>query len=331
VQRWHVVVLTLAGCGGATRPGPKIDTPPVDLALVSACANFVSCSQDAFYSTISRCVLINAGSDRVITYLRATDGTTHSASASCIDAANGACAAVAACVTGRVGDCTGIPSAGSVCQSTKRVFCESNQFRHEVDCRTLDCEIDGSCAGDSGPDATCLVGTSGQAECGFGSCSDPSLRSCQGDVLVTCRDGVLNHVTCGGPGLPPATCGMAADGMPGCVPRGTPCAEASERHCDGTDVVECSGGTETRYSCAVTPIPLVCGDGTYFGSLPGAPPAASSPVCVPSTQLQCDPATHPDHCDGSRIVFCDGEERTLDCAALGFRSCSATASGAVCR
>jgi hypothetical protein len=277
-------------------------------------------------------VLMNAGTDRVVTSFRSADGTTRSASVSCIDAANGSCSAVAACVTGRLGDCAGIPSTGSACQATKRVFCESNQFRHEVDCRTQDCAIDGSCDGDSGPDATCIVGASGRARCGFGPCDDPSLRSCQGDVLVTCVDGVLKHVTCSGSGKSTATCGADADGTASCVPRGSPCAAPAGRHCDGTEIVECSSGTETRQSCGTSPIPLICGDASALGNLPGAPAtAAGGPVCVPSRKLQCDPAIHQDRCDGSRIVFCDGEERTLDCAALGFQRCAATEWGAVCR
>ncbi|MBX3209163.1 MAG: hypothetical protein KF764_29285 [Labilithrix sp.] len=42
------------------------------------------------------------------------------------------------------------------------------------------------------------------------------------------------------------------------------------------------------------------------------------------------PRTHTDRCDGSRLVYCDGQERDLDCKALGFAGCKTTETGATC-
>jgi hypothetical protein len=41
--------------------------------------------------------------------------------------------------------------------------------------------------------------------------------------------------------------------------------------------------------------------------------------CVPSDRLRCNPEVHVHACRGASVVYCDGEERAVDCTARGSR------------
>jgi hypothetical protein len=107
------------------------------------------------------------------------------------------------------------------------------------------------------------------------------------------------------------------DGI-GCAGDGAPC---TNDRCDGDDYVSCLNGHEWRQHCAAEPVPGTCVTSTD-------PVPYSS--CRPSPQLECDPTTYVDTCDGSTLHYCDGEPRAVDCRSLGFSTCDASETVALC-
>ncbi|MBX3204972.1 MAG: hypothetical protein KF764_07875 [Labilithrix sp.] len=198
-------------------------------------------------------------------------------------------------------------------------------IRSELDCTTKDCELSFSC--DAQPKAAACLVVSGGAECGFESCSTESFReACDGDTHVFCQNGVVKHVDCSPkPGRVVTACGERPGGGIGCVSATPACAPEARPHCEGAAVVSCIAGRETRRSCEAYPIPMVCGVEAPCG------PDASCVTCIPSPRLRCDPQKHVDRCKGTSVVYCDGQEREVDCVALGFRECTTANGPATCR
>jgi hypothetical protein len=323
-------LLIVLSCGGRSSDSvDKIDTPPMDSAIVEACTRLLSCSADITHRSVSECVLTNVGPlrnpdpGRIVTGVAL--GDTRSASLACINGAGTNCATIQHCASGNGGDCSGIPKDSAICDGTKRVTCNKD-LRHELDCPTKDCELDTFSCQTQPPAPRCIVTASGDAQCGFDTCTEATYAgSCDGDILKFCLYGVVKQMNCASPpGAPPKKCGDDGSGA-ACVDATLPpCGPDAPQHCDGGDIVACDKGRELRESCSGYPLPMSCGNSPCPGS------GGNCVTCLLSPQVRCD-ATHADSCRGASVVYCDGEERSLDCQALGFSGCAATDHGAACR
>jgi hypothetical protein len=155
------------------------------------------------------------------------------------------------------------------------------------------------------PGLTCVLDVGGRPSCGVSTCDSTGVGFCDGSRVVHCSEGVLWHTDCllemGEP------CSLDSLGTPRCS-RDTGCT--SDR-CEGGDAVRCDTGYEwRRVPCAGLRIPAVC---RVENDKSG---------CVPAPDLRCDPRTHVDRCDGTSLIYCDGDERALDCRTLGFSDCA---------
>jgi hypothetical protein len=302
-------VLLVAGGGvacGRTPLAYQVDTPPINLALVAACTKWMSCRGApktgefrAVVRNVSDCVWQNQPNGIRSSDVIATDGLFTTTSVACLDAASD-CSAVHACETGGTSlDCSGVLVSGGTCEGQRLVKCVLDHAQSQ------DCSLAGFF---EDPGGSCYVGLDGTGRCGFGACSPqgPQPSQCEDRVMSSCTDGVLDRFTC----PVGSTCGIGSSGSPTCIGDGPPC---TTDRCDGDTAVECVGGHEFRFACDQTGILSSC----------GTDPSAGQIVCVPSGKLRCDPKTFDDFCDGTSIHYCDGEIRTIDCVALGFRVCSA--------
>lgn len=309
-----VLLLAPASCGSRTGIGsPSLEVQAVDIALVSACARLVACSALQHYASVSQCVWGNVSPQQPERIVTSEFG--RSTSTTCLNGARADCAAVRRCETGLVGACTTNAPRGS-CSSSLVLECTNGMEYAE------DCSVGGTTWGED-PGGTCVVGVDGTAECGFGACPGGGPNGyCDRNTMVRCENGIVQRETCG-----VGVCALGSDGLPECVGTGALCAQS---HCDGNTYVDCTAGRESRIPCGDGPIPAVCGSDCYANP-PSNPPCAPDAACIPSPRLSCDPLVHVDACAGTRLLYCDGTERTVDCAALGFGTCVGTPSGAVCR
>lgn len=183
------------------------------------------------------------------------------------------------------------------CDGDRVIDCAEGE-RVEIDCRIRNCEDDRAC--DEQPlGGTCVAAAS--PTCGFGRCDDTFAPHCEGEMAVFCTNGAIQHRDCRTAlGRPATVCRAGA-----CAAMPASCARDQSRHCEGDDIVSCFGGEESRTRCAQFPLPMTC----------------TGAECVASPRLRCNPSAHYDACDGQSLRYCDGQERTLDCRALGFAGC----------
>lgn len=139
---------------------------------------------------------------------------------------------------------------------------------------------------------------------------------CDGDVVVSCFSGLVEYTTdCADWGLACSEEGDAAS----CQGDGRSCLPGTER-CDGDDAILCMGHREATIDCADLVVGRTCA--TSGGRAECAPPGDD-----------CDPLATPGSCEGSEIVLCSagGGSTRVDCAALGFETCTLDATGrAIC-
>lgn len=293
---------------------------PSDSALHDACVEYVSClppSQEN-PATVSSCAWEQQDQSDTITL--GSIPPFYTVSLACLRAANGKCDAVTKCVTGAEGSCDPRAQRGRTCDGAKIVFCDAAGRRNARDCAAgVELGVD--------PGASCMTTSDQRAVCGFASCDPTKPASCEEGVAVTCDQGVLQRETC----KAPARC-EASGSLARCVEPGeeTTCAITDKPRCDGNDLVACNeAGRETRYHCAAN---ATCGSDCEAEKLRFPQyPCDDAVFCRPSPKLACDPLAHLDRCDGTRLVFCDGSERSIDCAALGFSRCETFDKGARCR
>jgi hypothetical protein len=278
----------VGGCHAHTTEGP-----PVEPTLATACAKYLSCRVDSGVQVVLRgvsdCLVQNSTHPAFL-----ATGLFASTPVDCIDAA-GDCMAVRRCIDGGLATgCAGIDPGRSQCRGNFLVTCAFGQATAD-DCSTAGFFRD--------PGGTCLVGSDGVAACGFGRC-DPGAppAACDGGTQVSCAHGIEQRFSCAGIG---ATCAAGSDGAM-CVGPGALC---TDYRCSGDDLIACVGGHELSISCKDRPLP-----GTCISN-------ATTTDCVPAPGPGCDPASYTDHCSATRITYCDGEERTVDCADLGFQAC----------
>lgn len=319
-----VVGFTVIACG-STEPTPEpLESPPVDLGVVAACARMLSCPPASTHGSLSECVLVNAGprmetdGERIVTGFNAL-GDRRSALRACINDALADCDRIRFCSLGQSGPCVPLPEGGATCEGNRYVFCR-HATRNEIDCTTNDCERAFSC--DTQPRSeACIILADGRAGCGREACSEAEfVRKCDGDAELICMAGLVKRYPCSG------ACGTKPDGSEGCLPPPPrpSCSPDAPPHCEGLDRVSCIQGREFRDSCGGYPVPQEC--------TTNEPCGASAPCveCIPSARLRCDPRKHVDRCTGTNLTYCDGQERVLDCRILGFGGCVENERGASC-
>ncbi|MEZ4438977.1 MAG: hypothetical protein R3B72_07800 [Polyangiaceae bacterium] len=215
----------------------------------------------------------------------------------CFAQAQDGCASVEACV-GITADAAGpcVPT----CIGDAYEVCD-DQLHVTVDCTVFDQH----CVGNAG----CSVSPSGAA------CDVTSFPgSCEGDVVVSCEEGVEIRQDCADHGL---TCQTGTDGYAFCTGTGAACTGDGNTTCDGTSLVQCLNGGEHRIDCAALDPSFSCQTGT------------SEAFC--GVADECDPVTTVDTCDGDDVVYCHGGRlERASCAALGFSRCEALGNGAIC-
>lgn len=139
---------------------------------------------------------------------------------------------------------------------------------------------------------------------------------CDGDVVVSCFGGLVEYATdCTDWRLACTEEGGAAS----CQGDGRSCLPGTER-CDGDDAVLCIGHREATIGCADLVEGRTCA--MTGGRAECVPPGA-----------ECDPLATPGSCEGNEIVLCSagGGSTRVDCATLGFETCTLDATGrAIC-
>jgi hypothetical protein len=139
---------------------------------------------------------------------------------------------------------------------------------------------------------------------------------CDGDVVVSCFSGLVEFTTdCAEWRLACSEEGDAAS----CQGDGRSCLPGTEG-CDGDDAILCLGYREATVAC----------DGLVEGRTCAM--SGDRAECAPPGD-GCDPLTTPGACEGSELVLCSagGGSTRVDCAALGFETCTLDATGrAIC-
>lgn len=314
---------TLTSCGTppwatACLQPPRTDVGPVAPDRAVACAKLLSCPvptrvtiPDHDKTTISECVLRSPSPvqpppdlDEIVTDPFANSWV----SVSCLSGAAD-CAAVAACITG--------PDP-TVCDDTSQEFvtCVSNW--------RVNCSFGNLLAGDCTVEGTQCLLTSGGAACGEHVCSGSEPTTCDGTVLRSCVKGAVVPYDCARRDCAP--CGASANGTAECsVPH--PSCSPDRTYCDGNDIVHCTAGVESREHCNRFPVRQICGTRQIMTG----PTSSEIVACVAAPGSACDPESYIDHCNGTVLIYCDGNEQTLDCAAVGFSDCTSNGATARCR
>ncbi len=289
----------------AKGPGAPRHEGMVDPGMASACLFLKSChtAMDfSRYGTVSMCVWSQTSGEGQPWPSRAIRTAVFSWTAvDCVDSA-AECADVAKCVSGEPDSCKpaleGGPQPAPECHGAVRTGCDP------VLGLAMNCSVFGQ---------TCLTTDSGVAGCGQFFCDPGAPQACVGNLAQFCSlAGTGSEADCGALG---ERCVMK-NGFPTCVGSGPSCTSS---RCDGSDLILCDGSFERRILCNELPITSVCqANGDTVG-------------CVPSPALACDATKYTDRCEGTSLVFCDGEEERLDCSVFGFSRCVERGdTGAVC-
>lgn len=216
----------------------------------------------------------------------------------CLLAAGADCVKAKACLTpdGAGGTCT--PTAKGLddlkCDGTRVKGCTLDGLPVEIDCARFD--------------AVCPAGNTW---CRFPACPGATTRKCVGDDVHACRvsGATITSEACT---YGAQKCGLAPDGgAPECQ-GGTPCDDLTfKNHCEGSVRVSCSESADgvfvvRRGDCASQLVERRCDDASGC--------SATGTECTDATATTCA---------GTKLTVCqDGFAKVLDCAALGFASCS---------
>lgn len=290
-----VLVAALLGCDPEE---PPVVVAPVKYDdLVEGCIAATGCGVKA-YPRVSNCVEAYYNLHRRFGVGPLYDRIYH-----CVKKAQGDCREVFACfgANAESGECTS--SFQARCSEGYAVSCDL--LDHRV--FAFDCQSVG---------LTCQVKNtqSFEASCAVGSCSSSYASRCEGERVLTCRDGVIEVEDCQAMGL---KCGSNNHGKPGCVGNsGKSCNMAQYKaSCTGAAAATCEGGKVHVEDCSKRHFNKSCKDGACV---------ATGKACADQFDTCADQTT---------LKYClDGTWHTADCTSLGFRSCYPDATtGAVCK
>lgn len=297
--------LVVTSCGARSSLERTIHGAPANPEVVRACMMLYACGGPSGLfepspNTISNCIYGALGPASLLEGAPTiSTGLFQTTSAACLATATD-CSAARTCMFGSAIACLG---------ASAPVYCARE---HAVHCTPLgpsgdDCAAAGFLRD---ADAHCMTSTTGNVQCAFAACDPKTTAACDGNVSQHCTDGLLERWTC------PAgtTCGEGTKPQQlGCVGAGAPC---STDRCDDDGALEaCLAGREFRLDCGALPIPSRC---------------SSTNGCRPSPDLSCDPTKFIDACDGSSVVYCDGDRRSFDCTTIGFTKCGTLKGAAAC-
>lgn len=236
-----IVALVLA-CG--TRTELLVLPTPSDSPLANACIRAFSCKDpERPPRSVSFCIWENRQHPDSVD-LGGVGFNPSLVPVNCLNGGGGNCTSIESCL-GPSGPCSG----SSSFSGTTVLTSVAGRYR------ARDCAVSGSF--DVDPGGTCmLTETEQKAVCGFGSCDiHAPLPGCTGTAAFTWDDGVLQHHACSGDEV----CVTTPFGGE-CAGTGPPC---SQIRCDGSDLIDCPQGHESRVRCADSPIAAVCGDPCY--------------------------------------------------------------------
>ena len=173
---------------------------------------------------------------------------------------------------------------------------------------------------DCGSVGEMCVTNGGNTDCGFGTCSGGTAASCvtpdgnpNGNLVQSCNNGILQRTDCTriDASCNPSTVAHCRGNGPACS-KG-PFGDTSLR-CDGSVLVSCTDGQESRYDCGKDNLGCFAGVGNNaFG-------------CALGTD--CDPNNYGASCMGLQLKFCNkGVVQTADCGKAGFSSCNPNGGG----
>jgi len=282
------------------------------LVLVAGCGNGVSLQSGAQACiTAAACGIVTGGVSACTQVVGLVNDGSVAASAhfgpsevNCIASAGSNCANAKKCIAGgqTPATCSGLATscAGNTWQQCNAAAGSAGNNGIQ----TFDCSSVGEMC----------VTNNGNTDCGFGTCS-PGAATCNGNVVQTCGNGILQETDCG---KSDATCNPS--GVAHCRGNGAPCTSRSlgddTLRCDGSTLVTCADGQEARTDC-----------GRYnLGCHPGVGNGANAFVCSAGTE--CDPGSFGAICMGTKLQFCNkGVQQTIDCKSLGFAACNPNNGG----
>jgi hypothetical protein len=174
--------------------------------------------------------------------------------------------------------------------------------------------------GSSGQGLMC-VANNGNVDCGYGTCAGGTTATCVnadgtpgGNFVQRCTGGIIQRDDCGrlNSSCNPSGIGAHCRGNgPACS---APSITNSTLRCEGSTLVSCTDGQESRYDCGR--LNLGCytnANGAGFGCSAGN---------------ECDPSNYTATCVGLKLTFCNkGKVQSVDCGSSGFSSCSPNAGG----
>ena len=305
MRSWLVPILIITGCGSHTTSGSgggsgeKV-TPDV---AAKACVIAHACGLPLGMLTNEE-VGVTGCAFGVMFVNEAVEATSEHLGPSevdCIAKAGNDCDAVKSCLNGGKGIQPCKQSGG--CDGSVIIGCRTDDgvpaFQTRFDCASVG--------------EVCFLGQTN--ECVIATCSSDYQR-CDGNVSEICDGGVLTRTDCGALN---ATCSMT-DLSP-CVSNAPTCTPVGDsEHFDG---LRCEGNT--LITCEVRETPRDC---TQLGL--GCFTFTEANVQISRCQAgnECDPFATAAMCAGTQLTFCnDGLMTTIDCAALGFSTCSAANGG----
>lgn len=148
-------------------------------------------------------------------------------------------------------------------------------------------------------DSECMT-LGGVAACGQFACpADAETTRCDGNILVRCVVGFGTEIDCSASNR---GCRIV-DGLSQCAGVGPECTSS---RCEEGGLVLCDHGREWRVQCKQGESCVAQGGDVK---------------CQPRKAPECDPSSWVDHCDGSRLVVCDGAVQRIDCTQFGFGGC----------
>ncbi len=219
-------------------------------------------------------------------------------------------------------DCTELAAChGTDCDAqTDAATCEGNTLQTCYQGHRVSIE----CGAPLTAGETCMTSEAGAGFCADRACTaseQERISWCQGEVSLTCAGGYLKKTVCP---IQAASLCSAGDYLAPCtVSTGEACDPAEGvSHCEGSVQVGCDAGLSEvwRNDCSKLAFRTQCletTDGAFCVEPFGAPPS-------------CDPSEVAPACDGDVLQFCDGWQRSFDCAAIGLRCDLADPDGYRC-
>jgi len=294
---WWPVLLLLLSVVGCEEAPPLVVAPVAYDDLVQGCIAATGCGVKA-YPRVKNCVEAYYTLHRRFGMAPLYDRIYH-----CVKEASGHCRAVFTCFGANkdAGSCDA--SFHARCSGGYAVSCDlldRRVFAFDCEAVGLKCQVKNT--------------QSFEANCSMGGCSSGYAPRCEGDRVLTCRDGVIEVEDCKAMGL---MCGNNGLGKPACV-------GSSGKSCQiSTYKASCTGSE--AHTCEVGKVQVEACDKRHFNK------TCSAGACLATGKACTDEF---DRCaDSKTLKYClDGTWHTTDCTTLGFGGCAPNAvTGAICK